>query len=94
VFVRLIVPVFFVLAAFRFVSTKTVIRLSENRRYKKLADKISLYFKIQYKRVAEYKTHRYYKCGNCKAYIRVPAKKGKHTVACPKCGKEFKIKVR
>ena len=94
ILVGFIVPAFFFLAVFRFMSKNTVQRLAENRRYKKYADKISAFFKIQYKRIAEYKTHRYYKCINCKAYIRVPAKKGKHTISCPKCGKEFDVKVR
>ncbi len=93
ILVGFIVPVFLLAAAFRFMSTNTVKRLSENRKYVAFRENVIEFFKIQYKRIAEYKTHRYYKCKNCKAYIRVPAKKGKHTIECPKCGKEFDVRV-
>lgn len=38
--------------------------------------------------------HVYKKCPDCKAVLRLPRKVGKHTTVCPKCGKEFKVKVR
>ena len=40
------------------------------------------------------KLHIYKKCPSCKAILRLPRKIGKHTTVCPKCGKEFKVKVR
>lgn len=90
----IILPVFFLAVIFRLVSTNTVARLDENRKYISYREKVIDFFKIQYKRIAEYKTHRYYKCKNCSAYIRVPAKQGKHTIVCPNCGKEFDVNVR
>ena len=92
--VGLIVPVFLLAAVFRFMSTNTVQRLSENREYSARREKTITFAKIQYKRIAEYKTHRYFKCKNCSAYIRVPAKPGKHRIECPKCGKEFDVKIK
>lgn len=35
------------------------------------------------------KTHKYYKCKNCRQMIRVPRGKGKISISCPKCKKEF-----
>lgn len=37
--------------------------------------------------------HAYRTCPHCKATLRLPRKKGKHTVSCPKCKKEFKVKI-
>ncbi|MCM1047113.1 MAG: hypothetical protein NC433_01650 [Clostridiales bacterium] len=33
----------------------------------------------------ERKTHRYYKCPNCRVYLRVPKGRGKIEISCPKC---------
>ncbi len=35
------------------------------------------------------KTHRYYKCPNCKQTIRVPRGRGKICITCSKCKNEF-----
>ena len=40
------------------------------------------------------KYHVYKKCPDCKAILRLPHRIGNHTTVCPKCGKEFKVKVR
>ncbi|MBQ3970184.1 MAG: hypothetical protein II685_06860 [Clostridia bacterium] len=89
--VSLLLPLF---AGLRMLSTSFYKRSSENRKYLKIKGDSSEFFKIQYKRIKEYKTHRYYKCKNCSSYIRVKRKKGEHYVDCPKCGKEFKVKIR
>lgn len=87
----LILPV---LVICRMLSTNTVKRGIENRKYIEQRNKIAEFFKVQYRRIKEFKTHRYYKCKNCSAYLRVPRKIGEHTISCPKCGKEFKVKIR
>ena len=90
---RTVSAVFFLAAVFRVFSKNILKREIENRKYRKFHDDTVQWFKIMYKRAAEIKTHRYYKCKNCSAYIRVPYKKGEHTLDCPKCGKEFKVKI-
>lgn len=47
-----------------------------------------------YKQCKADKFHVYKKCPYCKAILRLPHRVGKHTTACPKCGKEFKVNVR
>ena len=89
--VALILPI---LAVARMLSQNTVKRSNENRKYLKLRNKVIEFFKLQYRKIKERKTHRYYKCKNCSASLRVKRKKGEHTVVCPKCGKEFKVKIR
>ena len=39
------------------------------------------------------KTHVFKKCPGCKAVLRLPRKKGKHTVNCPHCHKNFTVHV-
>ena len=39
------------------------------------------------------KCHVYKKCPACKAILRLPHRIGSHTTVCPRCNKEFKVKV-
>jgi len=38
------------------------------------------------------KTHVYRKCPKCKAVLRLPKAKGKHTVSCPRCRERFEVR--
>lgn len=38
------------------------------------------------------KEHIYRECPSCGATLRLPRKKGKHTVLCPRCGNKFGVK--
>lgn len=40
-------------------------------------------------RMNDKKTHRYYRCPNCKNTLRVPKGKGKIVITCPVCRTEF-----
>ena len=40
------------------------------------------------------KCHVYKKCPACKAILRLPRRVGVHTTVCPRCNKEFKVKVQ
>lgn len=86
----LLLPIF---VLFRFLSKDTYRRSRENLKYLNFKRKAVAFFKVQFNRLKEIKTHRYYKCKNCSSYLRVKRKKGTHTVCCPKCGKEFKVKI-
>ncbi len=44
-------------------------------------------------RIRDRKTARYRKCTHCKAICKLPVKKGKHTVVCPKCGQRFDVRI-
>lgn len=39
------------------------------------------------------KDKKYVKCPKCKAVLRVPRQKGKHTVRCPRCDHRFQIRI-
>ena len=38
--------------------------------------------------------HVYKKCPSCKAVLRLPHRLGVHKTVCPRCGKEFTVKVK
>lgn len=89
--VMLIFPVF---AAFRMLSRNIGRRTAENERYLAKRGAAAEYLALSKRRFSERKTHKYIKCSNCDAQIRVKREKGSHTVDCPKCGKELHIKIR
>ncbi len=41
--------------------------------------------KILVSKIRDRKTHRYFKCKNCKTVMRVPKGRGKIEITCPKC---------
>lgn len=87
----LLLPLF---AGLRMFSTAVYKRSSENRKYLKIRSSAAEGIKLRVRMIKERKTHRYYKCKNCSVYIRVKRKKGEHTIDCPKCGKEIRVKIR
>lgn len=71
----------------RFRSDKNTVKLKKES---KLTKKIKTY-KTMFR---DRKTHVFKKCPSCKATIRLPKRKGKHMLDCPKCSKEFSVKIR
>lgn len=67
-------------------------RQKENQIYIKIKNKIIKYYQYQKKRYQDHNTHIYRKCPKCKQKIRLPLKKGKHTVKCPNCQHHFIVK--
>ena len=57
--------------------------------YLKLANPVRNWFHLQNRKWTDRKTHRYYKCSQCKGTLRVPKGKGKIKIRCPKCGAEI-----
>ena len=63
-------------------------RQRELARYYRLVTPVRTWISLQKRKFSERKTHRYYKCGQCKTSLRVPKGKGKIKIRCPKCGAE------
>ena len=78
---------------FRFFSKNREKRRRENEVFLKLWKPVKSWFILQRDRFRDRKTSRYRKCPNCKAILKLPNKKGKHTTACPKCGNRFDVKI-
>ena len=55
-------------------------------------EKFSGFFKLWKNKFRDRKTHVYRKCPKCKAVLRLPKAKGKHTVVCPRCKDRFSVR--
>ena len=69
-------------------ATMSAIRLARGFTGK---DKIIKLFDYNKKKYKDRNTHMYKKCPKCKQKIRLPLKKGEHTVKCPNCGNRFDV---
>lgn len=69
--------IFLFWSIFRCLSRQTYKRYQENRKYLMLLQRI------------KDREHRYFDCPRCKQQIRVPRKKGKIAITCPKCKEKF-----
>lgn len=77
---------------FRFFSRNIYGRSKENSKFKEIWRKVKSFLKLQKDRIKDRKTHVYKKCPKCKAVLRLPKKKGKHSVVCPRCSNRFDVK--
>jgi hypothetical protein len=48
---------------------------------------------LLFRRCREIKTHRFRKCPDCKAVLRLKRKKGKLMVKCPRCQNKFQVRI-
>lgn len=74
---------------FRMLSRNISKRSMENYKFAMFISPAYSWFKKTQNRALGAKTHRYFKCPNCKAELRLPKGKGKIIVTCPKCKTEF-----
>lgn len=89
---QMIVYLIIILALLRVFSRNFTARQRENRAVLVVINKARSIIGLRRQRRADY-THIYKKCPNCKAVLRLPRKKGKHTTVCPRCNKSFTVRV-
>lgn len=82
-----------IVSFYRSMSKNISRRRQENDLFLKFWNPVKAHFKLTVRRIKEIKTRRFRKCPNCKAVLRLPIKKGKHTVSCPCCDKEFEVRI-
>ena len=80
---------FLILSLFRTLSRKTSQRAAENYKYFVYRHKVLGWFRQWKNRWQDRKTHRYFRCPQCQATVRVPKGKGKIRITCPKCKNTF-----
>lgn len=68
-------------------------RHKENQFYLKYSRKIKSWFNLQTRKFKERKDYRFRVCPNCKQTLRLKNEKGRHTVNCPKCKKDFEVRI-
>ncbi len=78
---------------FRILSKKIYKRQKENGAYLAFIKRIKGFFVLKRAKWRDRKTHVFRKCPSCKKVLRLPKKKGKHTVNCPVCHSRFDIKI-
>lgn len=89
--IRLFEVLLIVIIFYRYMSKNIKLRKKENDKYLEIKDKIIKLFDYNKKKYKDRNTHMYKKCPKCKQIIRLPLKKGKHTVKCPNCGNKFDV---
>lgn len=82
-----------VYAFFRIFSRNIEKRVAEGRRFDAVWSKVTSFFRLNRNRIRDRKTHVYRRCPSCKAVLRLPKVKGKHTAICPRCGSSLKVKI-
>lgn len=78
---------------FRVFSKNIYKRQLENTKFLKLMNPIKVKASVTMRRLKEINTHRFRKCPYCQRMLRLPRKIGKHTVECPCCHNEFKLRI-
>ena len=76
-------------SVFRSYSRNIEKRRKERNKYLQFTGRIKGWFLLKRKIWKERKTHRYFRCKQCKAILRVPKGKGKIKITCFKCRSEI-----
>ncbi len=77
---------------FRAMSRNFAARRRENEVFLKFWSPIKNAFGNLRRRFTD-RTHVYRRCPHCRATLRLPRKRGHHTVPCPRCGNRFDVHV-
>lgn len=85
--------VLLVYAIFRSMSKNYAKRRKENEVFLKLYRPVKSEVILLKDRIKDFRTARYRKCPHCHITIRLPNKKGKHTVVCPKCRERMNVNI-
>lgn len=82
------------LMMFRFFSRNIAARRKENEKFMSIWRGVRNFFVLQKNKIRDAKGFVYKKCPSCKANLRLPRRKGEHSVVCPRCKNRFEVKNR
>ena len=82
------------LMMFRFFSRNLAARRKENEKFMSIWRSIKGFFVLQKNKIRDAKSFVYKKCPSCRVNLRLPRKKGEHSVVCPRCKNKFTVKNR
>ena len=80
---------FLILVYVRMFSRNIAKRYAENQKYLNLENRIRRFWGKRKYIMQQRKEYHIYSCPYCKQKIRIPKGKGKISIRCPKCGREF-----
>ncbi len=81
------------LALFRSMSKNHAKRRRENEMFMKLFRPVKSDLILLKDRVKDNRTARYRKCPHCRVTLKLPKKRGRHTVVCPKCRERMDVHI-
>lgn len=82
-----------IFSLYRCLSKNIYRRQRENAAYLRMAAAVKGFFSILFSRIRDIGTKRYRRCKYCRSMLRLPIKRGKHTVHCPKCQNNFSVNI-
>jgi len=77
------------IAVYRFFSKNILRRRAENDVFLRYLGPAKYRLRRTSERLKSSRTHKFFKCPNCKNTLRVPRGKGRIQITCPKCGERF-----
>ncbi|MDO5548501.1 MAG: hypothetical protein Q4F79_08455 [Eubacteriales bacterium] len=83
----------FVLFFVRMMSRNTWQRQKENERFLSILHSIRTSWHFRLRRIKEWRQYRYRTCPHCQSTLRLPRKRGTHTVCCPRCHQDFSVTI-
>ena len=79
----------YLVTMFRMYSKNIMKRKQERNAYLRRTQPLRDWQALQKRKFNDRKTHKFYRCSQCKTSLRVPKGKGKIKIHCPKCGAEI-----
>ena len=79
----------YLVTMFRMYSKNIMKRQQERDVYLRRTQPLRDWQALQKRKFNDRKTHKFYRCSQCKTSLRVPKGKGKIKIHCPKCGAEI-----
>lgn len=81
------------LTLYRMFSKDVLRRRRENAWFMGLFNRVKAFVQRTARRLKDIRTHRYRTCPHCKVTLRLPKKRGKNTVICPRCKQRIHVRV-
>ena len=91
--IQLITWILCVYIIWRMMSRNYYKRRRENEIFMRIYSNVKINVKLFFDRLRYLKSARFRKCKHCKAIIKLPVKRGRHSVRCPKCAQSFDVRI-
>ena len=78
----------------RMMSRNTWQRQKENEKFLSKIHSVQSGVHFQIRRIKDIGHYRYRTCPHCSSRLRLPRRRGTHTVCCPRCQQDFSVTIR